>query len=177
VLDKTFSVPRSPGLTEVIVGEATLQEAANATDVPNLFVMGSGQFPPNPSELLGSVAMRSVLRDARDQFDVVLFDSPPLLAVTDAAVLSTMVDGTLLIVRMGSTARPAVRRALEQLQTVRGRVLGAVMNDVDLERGSYYGGYGYAYYAYYGSESNGNGNGRGVMDRIRRMAKRGERIT
>ena len=169
VLDKTFSVPRSPGLTEVIVGQAELEHAVNATAVPNLFVLGSGQFPPNPSELLGSSAMANVIREANEQFDVVLFDSPPLLAVTDAAVLSTMVDGTILVVRMGSTARQAVRRALGQLHAVHARVLGTVMNDVDLRRSSYYGGYGYAYYAYYGSEANGNGNGGGVMNRIRRI--------
>ncbi len=169
VLDKTFSVPRSPGLTEVIVGEAELEHAVNATDVPNLFVLGSGHFPPNPSELLGSPAMRNVLREAKEQFDVVLFDSPPLLAVTDAAVLATMVDGTVLVIRMGSTARQAVRRALSQLTAVRVRVLGAVMNDVDLTRSSYYGGYGYAYYAYYGSEANGNGHDGGVMNRIRKI--------
>jgi Mrp family chromosome partitioning ATPase len=89
--------------------------------------------------------------------------------VTDAAVLSTIADGTVVVVRMGATARPAVRRALEQLHAVRGRVLGAVMNDVDLKRGSYYGGYGYAYYAYYGSESNGNGHKSGVREAIRRF--------
>ena len=171
VLDKTFSVPRSPGLTEVIVGEADLEHAVNQTDVPNLFVLGSGQFPPNPSELLGSNAMANVIREAREQFDVVLFDSPPLLAVTDAAVLSTMVDGTILVIRMGATARQAVRRALGQLHAVHARVLGAVMNDVDLRKSSYYGGYGYAYYAYYGTEADGNGgaNGGGVMNRLRRV--------
>jgi Mrp family chromosome partitioning ATPase len=114
--------------------------------------------------------MREVLREAREQFDIVLFDSPPLLAVTDAAVLTTMVDGVLLVVRMGSTAREAVRRALAQLQAVHGRVLGVLLNDVNLKSGSYYGGYGYYYYAYYGSEANGaNGNGRGVMARLRRL--------
>ena len=174
VLDKTFSVPRSPGLTEVIVGEAQLSDAVNATAVPNLFVLGSGHFPPNPSELLGSSAMQNVLREAKEQFDVVLFDSPPLLAVTDAAVLATMVDGTVLVVRMGATARQAVRRALGQLQAVHGRVLGSVLNDVDLRKSSYYGGYGYAYYAYYGSEANGNGNGNGngVVNRLRRLTGR-----
>ena len=172
VLDKTFSVPRSPGLTEVIVGQAELEAAVNATDVENLFVLGSGQFPPNPSELLGSNAMANVIREAREQFDVVLFDSPPLLAVTDAAVLSTMVDGTILVVRMGSTARQAVRRALGQLHAVHARVLGAVMNDVDLRKSAYYGGYGYAYYAYYGTEANGNGKADGIVGRLRRITSR-----
>ncbi|HKG93432.1 MAG TPA: polysaccharide biosynthesis tyrosine autokinase [Gemmatimonadaceae bacterium] len=174
VLDKTFDVPRSPGLTEVIVGAVPLENAVHDTPIPNLFVLSSGQFPPNPSELLGSPAMREVLRAAKDQFDVILFDSPPLLAVTDAAVLSTMVDGTILVVRLGSTAREAVRRAISDLRRVHGRVLGVLMNDVSAKAGAYYGGYGYYYYyryAYYGSEGgNGNGNGNGgVMGRLRRM--------
>jgi tyrosine-protein kinase Etk/Wzc len=176
VLDKTFSVPRSPGLTDAIIGGATIAQAAHPTQVPNLFVMASGNFPPNPSELLGSNAMRKVLAEVREQFDIVLFDSPPLLAVTDAAVLSTMVDGTVLVVRMGSTATEAARRALAQLRAVHGRVLGFLMNDVNYKSSSYYGGYGYgyAYYSYYGSESNGNGNGNGggVAGRLRGLVRR-----
>ena len=124
-------------------------------------------------ELLGSAAMRDVLAEAKAKFDVVLFDTPPLLAVTDAAVLSTMVDGTILVIRMGSTAREAVRRALAQLRAVRVRVLGALLNDVSMKAGGYYGGYGYTYYAYYGSESDGNGKGKlGVMGRLRELAGR-----
>ena len=171
VLDKTFNVPRSPGLTEVIVGSVPLAEAVNETQVPNLFVLGSGQFPPNPSELLGSAAMRDVLAEAKATFDVVLFDSPPLLAVTDAAVLSTMVDGAILVIRMGSTAREAARRALSQLRAVHARVLGSLLNDVSAKSGGY-GGYGYTYYAYYGSDSagNGSGNGRNVFGRLRDLA-------
>jgi capsular exopolysaccharide synthesis family protein len=145
------------------------------TQVPNLYVMGSGQFPPNPSELLGSAAMRRAVEEAKKHFDVVLFDTPPLLAVTDAAVLSTMVDGTVLVVRTGATAREAVRRAVGQLRTVTSRVLGVVLNDVTSRGGSYYGGYGYYYYAYYGHETNGNGkkNGSGMMGRVRKLVGRG----
>ena len=171
VLDKTFNVPRSPGLTEVIVGSTPLAEAVNQTEVPNLFVLGSGQFPPNPSELLGSPAMRAVLEQAKAQFDVILFDSPPLLAVTDAAVLSTMVDGSILVIRMGKTAREAARRALSQLRAVHARILGTLLNDVSAKSGGY-GGYGYTYYAYYGSEAsgNGNGNGKNVFGRLKDLA-------
>ena len=176
VLDKTFGVPRSPGLTDVLVGTVPLADAVHATDIPNLFVLGSGQFPPNPSELLGSESMQAMIDETKRQFDVALFDTPPLLAVTDAAVLSTRVDGTMLVVRMGSTAREAVRRALLALRAVHGRVLGAVLNDVDFRAGSYYGGYGYYYSYYYYGESNGNGAGNGaptgVMDRLRRLARR-----
>lgn len=152
VLDKTFSVPRTPGLTEVIVGVSPLADSVHQTTVENLFVMASGQLPPNPSELLGSERMRDVLAEAQQTFDVVLFDSPPLLAVTDAAVLSTMVDGAILVVRVGSTSREAVRRAAAHLRAVHSRVLGAVLNDIDASSGGYYGGYGYYAYAYHSQE-------------------------
>jgi tyrosine-protein kinase Etk/Wzc len=167
VLDKTFDVPRTPGLTDCILGTVNVADAARATQVPNLFVLPSGQFPPNPSELLGSPAMRAVLRDAKDAFDVVMFDSPPLLAVTDAAVLATIVDGTILVVRTNTTQREAARRALGQLRSVHGRVLGAVLNDIDTRAGAGYGGYGYYYYAYYGSEADGARAGiRGRLSRL-----------
>ena len=176
VLDRTFEVPRTPGLTDVLVGRLTLEAAVHPSDIPNLFVLGSGEFPPNPSELLGSDAMRRLIEDARTQFDVVLFDTPPLLAVTDAAVLSTRVDGTVLVVRMGKTAREAVRRALIALRAVHPNILGGVLNDVDFRSGGYYGGYGYYYYAYhYYSDShrkgNGNGNGDGSLTRLGRRIR------
>ncbi len=171
VMDKTFSVPRSPGLTDVIIGNVTLAQAVSASQVPNLSVLGSGQFPPNPSELLGSPAMRGALAQANELFDVVLIDSPPLLAVTDAAVLSTIADATVLVIRMGSTAREAVRRAVALLRAVHGTIAGAVLNDVDMRGGKYYGGYGYYYYYASAAETNGNGAKPGVMDRLRALRK------
>ena len=176
VLDKTFSIPRTPGLTEVIVGIATFEDAVHSTSVENLSVMGSGQLPPNPSELLGSERMREVLAQACGRFDVVIFDSPPLLAVTDAAVLSTIVDGVILVVRTGNTTRDAVQRAVTQLRNVHSRVLGAVLNDIDIRSGSYYGGYGYYAYAYESHDTgSANGNSGGVLDRIRTLTGRGGR--
>ncbi|NUQ93888.1 MAG: polysaccharide biosynthesis tyrosine autokinase [Gemmatimonadaceae bacterium] len=170
VLDKTFSVPRTPGLTELIVGVSPLADAVHETSVENLFVMGSGQLPPNPSELLGSERMREVIAEARESFDVILFDSPPLLAVTDAAVLSTMVDGAILVVRMGTTSREAVRRAAAHLRAVHSRVLGAVLNDIDVTTGGYYGGYGYYYYAYQSHEGDRDGRATPTTrDRVRKL--------
>lgn len=169
VIDKSFAVQRSPGLTDVLVGNTRLADAVQETEVPSLFVLTSGHLPPNPSELLGSPAMRQVIGEAKEQFDMVLFDSPPLLAVTDAAVLSGVTDGTILIARMQKTTRAALSRAMSNLRAVRAPVLGAVLNDVRSGRGGSYGGYGYYYYAYYGSESNGNGRPPGVMDRIKRV--------
>jgi receptor protein-tyrosine kinase len=118
--------------------------------------------------------MKEVLAQARDAFDIVLFDSPPLLAVTDAAVLSTIVDGAILVVRTGSTTREAVRRAVALLRNVHSRLLGAVLNDIDLNSGSYYGGaYGY-YYSYQAHDGNGSGHsGSRVLDRLRRLTGRG----
>jgi polysaccharide biosynthesis transport protein len=169
VLDKSFGIPRSPGLTEVIIGASGFDQAVHETQVPNLFVMTSGQLPPNPSELLGSPAMREVLATMTSQFDMVLFDSPPLLAVTDAAVLSTMVDGTILIARMGATARKGLWRAVSQLRAVHATLLGSVLNDVTSDVGAYYGGY--SYYYYYSSHADGSMNGlpAGILARLKRL--------
>lgn len=169
VLDKSFGIPRSPGLTEVIIGATQFEAAVHETKVPNLFVMTSGQLPPNPSELLGSPAMRDVLAAMTSQFDMVLFDSPPLLAVTDAAVLSTMVDGTILIARMGATARKGLWRAVSQLRAVHATLLGSVLNDVTSDVGAYYGGY--SYYYYYPSHADGSVNGlpAGIFARLKRL--------
>ena len=173
VLDSLFGVPREPGLTDVLVGRTTVRDAAKPTEVDNLFVLGSGPFPSNPSELLGSTAMRDVLHDAMSAFDMVLLDSPPLLAVTDAAVLSTIADAAVLVVRTGQTTRAAARRATAQLQTVRGHLVGAVLNDVDVGSGLYYGGYGYYYYTYYGQDGNGaNGQHEGVLGRLKQFVAR-----
>ena len=169
VLDKSFGIPRSPGLTEVIIGASAFEAAVHATQVPNLFVMTSGQLPPNPSELLGSPAMRDVLARMTSQFDMVLFDSPPLLAVTDAAVLSTMVDGTILIARMGATTRKGLWRAVSQLRAVHAPLLGSVLNDVTSDVGAYYGGY--SYYYYYPTHADGTMNGlpAGILARLKRL--------
>jgi tyrosine-protein kinase Etk/Wzc len=173
VLDKAFDVPRSPGLTEVIIGEIPLADVVHETGVPNLSIVASGRFPPNPAELLGSARMQEILQDAKAHFDVVLLDSPPLLAVTDAAVLSTMVDGVVLVIRTERTKREAVRRALGHIRSVRGRLLGAVLNDVDMRSGAYYGSYGHYYYSYYGDERRARHNARGAVRRLRQLVGRG----
>jgi len=173
VLDHAFGVERSPGLTEVIIGDAALDDVIHPTDVPNLSLVASGKFPPNPAELLGSPRMQEILQEAKSRFDVVLLDSPPLLAVTDAAVLATMVDGVVLVIRTGRTKRDAVRRALGHIRSVRGRLLGAVLNDVDMRSGAYYGSYGHYYYSYYGKERRSAADAKAAVRRLRRMVGRG----
>ncbi len=170
VLDKMMNVPRTPGLTDVLIGATALSSAYQATEIPNLSLLGSGAFPPNPSELLGSPAMQHALSDAKAEFDIILLDSPPLLAVTDAAVLSTLADGTIIVVRVESTARAAIRRAVGQLHTVGGRIAGVVLNDVDFRRGAFTGSYGYYYYYYYGHEGSRLPQN-GILGRVRQWAR------
>ncbi|MBE3578059.1 MAG: CpsD/CapB family tyrosine-protein kinase [Limnochordales bacterium] len=133
------------GLTNVLLGTMTLEAAIQDTEVPNLYYMGSGPLPPNPSELLGSEAMVELIGRLRSLYDMVLFDCPPVVAITDAAVLAPRVDGVLLVVRAGHTERQAARQARINLQRVGARILGVVLNDVEMRSGRY----GYYYYYYY----------------------------
>jgi capsular exopolysaccharide synthesis family protein len=124
-----FDFERSPGLMEVVVGECTLAEAIHPTPVPNLFLLSAGKQPPNPTELLGSDPVRKILLQLTNDFDLLVIDTPPVLAAADAAVLSSVVDGVIMVVRVGVTDRRAAKRSLERLQIVGARVLGTVLND------------------------------------------------
>lgn len=128
-LHAAFDVPRSPGLTEVIVGSALLSDAVHSTPVPNLSLLTAGLQPPNPTELLGSEPVRNILLKLANEYDLIIIDTPPVLAAADAAVLGAIVDGVILVVRVGVTDRRAAKRSLERLQIVGSRVLGTVLND------------------------------------------------
>lgn len=145
-LHKMFNVPREPGLTELILDKEVAAEAIRSTPVENLSVLTSGTLPPNPSELLGGPRMERVLELLRERFDVIVLDSPPLLAASDASVLGTKTDGVLLVVRAGQTERGAAQQAVQQLAVVGARVVGAVLNDPDAKVPQYGGYYNYEYY-------------------------------
>jgi len=149
-LQRAFGVPQGAGVTSVIAGESTLEQAAQTTDVPGLMLLQCGPIPPNPSELLHTRRFAELLEEARDKYDLVLFDTPPLGAVTDPAIISNFVDGMLVVIRARSTTRAGVSAAMRQLHDVSARVVGAVLNDVDLTDSSY-GSY-YAYYRGYYAE-------------------------
>jgi tyrosine-protein kinase Etk/Wzc len=143
-----------PGLTNVLLKEATLDEAVRGTELGNgqqLFLLPTGTLPPNPSELLGSKHMRNLMQELRGRFDMILLDSPPLNLVTDAAVLGAEADGVVVIARAGATDRSALRYAMDQLRAVKAHVSGTVLNDLDYSgRGRYYGSaYGHGYYHRY----------------------------
>ena len=116
------------GLTNVLIGQAELDDVIQQFSDTSAYVLGSGPVPPNPSELLGSTAMIQTLRELESRFDVVIIDSPPLLPVTDAAVLSTIAGGTVLVIGAGLVDRDHLTRSLQSLEAVNGRVLGLVLN-------------------------------------------------
>ena len=113
----------------------------------NLSIVTSGILPPNPSELLGSKAMAEFIEKLKKEYDVILFDSPPIIAVTDAAVLCGRVDGVFLVISAGSTNKDAILRAKSLLENVDARVLGALLNNLEIT--SAYGSSYYYYYHYY----------------------------
>jgi capsular exopolysaccharide synthesis family protein len=146
-----FGLSNAPGLSDLIVGKAPVSEAVRATSFKGLEVLPCGYIPPNPAELLGSASMRELLTALRSHYDWILLDTPPILAIADTPVLSRWVDGVILVVAAERTGRPAILRTIDQLSRVGGKVLGIVLNRVDLERNSYYFGqyYGEYYRSYY----------------------------
>lgn len=139
-----FGLSNIPGFTSVLIGDASLQEALQRVpDVDRLFVLGSGPIPPNPSELLSSRRVKNLLSSLHNEGYMVLADSPPVLPVTDALVLSRLVDATLVITAAHSTRKKEIARAVELLRQVDAPLVGTVLNGVTPE-----GGYGYGYGSY-----------------------------
>jgi capsular exopolysaccharide synthesis family protein len=144
-----LGIDSGAGLTNVLAGQHALADVILSVQRGTLAVLPSGPTPPNPSELLGSQHMASLLETLAEQYDVVVIDAPPLLPVTDAAVLSALADGALLVVRHGKTRRDEAERALKALAAVNAKLLGTVLNCAPKPRrrnGS--GGYGYGYGGY-----------------------------
>jgi len=142
VLHNTFACPKSPGLTEILTNRANFIEIINETHIPNLFLISCGSLIPNPSELLGSLRMRSFLEMAQDKFDIIFLDSPPLNRVTDAAVLGCQVDSVILVIRSEETDVKEARRSIEHLENVSASIMGVILNgvrdDVKKDKYSYY---------------------------------------
>jgi capsular exopolysaccharide synthesis family protein len=134
------------GFSTVLSGTASLSDVLQETKFPRLTVLAAGATPPNPSELLGSLAARRTLDELRSQFDFVIVDSPPLLAVTDAAVLATNADGTLVMTRFGETKRDQLAHAVRSLRDAGANILGTVFTLVPTSGTGYYNAYQYSYY-------------------------------
>lgn len=144
VLHNTFGVPKEPGLTNYLTGMANFQHIIHETLTPNLSLISCGSLLPNPSELLGSPQMKRFMDEAKRKFDIIIFDSPPLNAATDAIVIGTQVDAVILVIRAGITDRNVVKQKLEMFKNVPARLLGVVLNGTTSE----FGHDGYSYYHY-----------------------------
>lgn len=136
-LQKIFGISNDVGLTNALLSHANFNSFLRPSRVENLRVLTTGQLPPNPSELLGSRSMSDLLAVLQNEYDVVVIDSPPVLAVTDAAILSRASDGVLLVVDCGQTKRESAVRAKEALEKAGGRFLGIVLNRIPLNSGYY----------------------------------------
>jgi len=138
----TFRLDNLRGLSNVLVGEHSLQEAVNTEVEDNLDILSSGPIPPNPSELLASKRLKELISEAKEVYDIIIFDTPPVLAVTDAQILADSVDGTLLVIRSGKTEKEAALKAKEALEPAKAKLLGTVLNDREKAANSYYYYYG-----------------------------------
>jgi len=146
-LHSHFGLANTSGLTNCLSGEAEIDSLLQTYEkMPNLKVLTSGPVPPNPAELLGSDEMRKVLAALSERFAHIIVDSPPAISFTDAAILSTLVDGVILVVHGGHSSRAVVRRAKQQLVDVGAHIFGVVLNKVKIEAEDYYYGYYSKYY-------------------------------
>ena len=149
-IHEIFQLSGEKGLSNILAGDCNVTEAVAHTRIPNLDTIICGPIPPNPSELLGSSRMTRLLDILRKHYARIIIDSSPIVAVTDSVILVRFADGIVLVVRAGETPREIVKNGLGQLQAVNGRILGAVLNGVDMGMDSHY--YYHQYYYYYHGE-------------------------
>jgi len=142
---KAFKIPPTRGISNYLSSHTPLENLIVKLPIPNLSVLPCGPIPPNPAELISSDRMKDLLRNLGQQFDHILIDSPPLISVTDPVILSTMVDGSILVVQAGKTTRELVRRARRELGGVGAKIFGVVLNNVNVKREGYDD---YDYYRY-----------------------------
>src|SRR5436190_6135208 len=163
-LHANFNLSNARGLTNYLSGDKDLDSLLQAYDkLPNLKLFPSGPVPPNPAELLGSDEMRQLLALLSERLTHIIVDSPPAISFTDASILSTIVDGVILVVHSGRSSRAVVRRARQQLLDVGARIFGIALNNVKIESHDYYAGYYSAYYKsdYYTDEEEENATASG----------------
>lgn len=156
-LHRVFDLRNNVGLTTALLEtQPTAEGLLQETSVPGLQVLTSGPLPPNPAELLGSARMRELMQALLASADIVIFDTPPVTALSDAAIMGSQVDGVLMVIGAGTTRREVARRALSALERVNAHVIGALLNRMPVQSGGYY----YYYYQYNHYDTEGRGNGR-----------------
>lgn len=136
-IHKYFGIKGIPGLSEVLAGMSRIEDVIHTTDYPNLKVICGGSIPPNPAELLGGAAMDALLNKLSNEYDYILFDTPPINAVSDALVLSSMTEGAVFVVRQGRSTHPEFRRAVSRLKFAEIKILGVILNDIEKKRNNF----------------------------------------
>ncbi|MGB3159716.1 MAG: CpsD/CapB family tyrosine-protein kinase [Carnobacterium sp.] len=140
---KTFKLPNQNGLTTLLTEkDVEIKDIAHRTPTEGLYVITSGVIPPNPSELLASNRMSTLIKEFEEVFDLIIFDTPPIIAVTDAQVMASKVDGTVFVINKGVANKEMVKKSKELLEMVKANVIGAVFNRVELSPDTYYHYYG-----------------------------------
>lgn len=154
-VQKTFDIKGTSGLTTLLTNrDQNIQEVIQYISEASVYVLPAGPKPPNPSELLGSNRMNQVIDELEDLFDLVIFDTPPILAVTDGQIIANRVDGVVFVIREGVATMDNVRKSKQLLEVVNANVIGAIYNGASNSSANSYYGYGYGYGNGYGQELN-----------------------
>ncbi|WP_251671013.1 MULTISPECIES: CpsD/CapB family tyrosine-protein kinase [unclassified Sporosarcina] len=139
----TFSRMNATGLSNLLTRQWEIDDVIQQTDIDGLDLITSGPIPPNPAELLGSKAMDTLIGKLKEKYDLLIFDAPPVLSVTDAQILSNICDGTILVLNAGTTEKDSIVKAKEALESSKANILGTILNNFVLQKDHYY-------YQYYG---------------------------
>ena len=150
VIHSIFGLEKQNGFVEILMNELTLDQVYKQTQIDNLYIITSGYIPPNPSELLSLDRVSEIVGLLKEEFDVVIFDTPPIIAVTDAAILSEKIDSVILVIRANVTDRDMISEAVSKLTKYNDNLIGSILNDFNFER---HYGYRYQYYSYYNQDS------------------------
>ena len=140
----TFHMTNTLGLSNLLTRQATLAEVVKESEIEKLHVITCGPIPPNPAELLGSRTMNKVIEEMKEHYDIILFDAPPVLSVTDGQILSNKCEGSVLVMSAGQTEKENIVKAKEALVSSQANIIGAVLNNFTLEKDHYYQYYGTA---------------------------------
>lgn len=142
------------GLVHYLVGKYRFEDVCCETNIKNLYLAFAGPVPPNPSELLGNQRFKTMLEEAKEQYDMIIVDTPPLGSVIDSAIVAKQCDGVMLVIASGEISYRFAQRVKEQLEKAECRILGCILNKVDMSKGGKYGYYGKYYGKYYGAYGN-----------------------
>ena len=129
-IHKRFSLPNSKGITSILVQNRRIEECVLTTNIPNLYIIPSGPISSNPSELLGSKKMKEILNELSNSFDMILIDTPPIIYIADAQILSALAQGTIIVTSYGKSAKNELLNAKDMIEKVRGKILGVIINKI-----------------------------------------------